>query len=106
MDGLCCAGQAGGWPLRMLRAALPLHALTLGTASLLLYFAVLTSPFPFPPFSGLSAKSVDIVFLGSGPYQFAPLPFKYVRPATSADEATAAEAEASSGTSNGALIGE
>lgn len=56
--------------------------------------------------TGVAAKSVDIVFLGSGPYQFAPLPFKYVRPAASADEATAAEADASSGTSNGALIGE
>lgn len=56
--------------------------------------------------AGLSAKSVDIVFLGSGPYQFAPLPFKYVRPAAAADEATAVEAEASSGTSNGTLIGE
>ena len=56
--------------------------------------------------AGLSAKSVDIVFLGSGPYQFTPLPFKYVRPAAAADEATAVEAEASSGTSNGTLIGE
>lgn len=55
--------------------------------------------------AGLSAKSVDIVFLGSGPYQFTPLPFKYVRPAAAADEATAVEAEASSGTSNGTLIG-
>ncbi|PRW45502.1 hypothetical protein C2E21_5737 [Chlorella sorokiniana] len=55
--------------------------------------------------AGLSAKSVDIVFLGSGPYQFAPLPFKYVRPAAAADEAGAVEAEASSGTSNGTLIG-
>lgn len=54
----------------------------------------------------MSATSLDIMFLGSGPYAFKPLPYKYVRPAASGTTHTAEEEEASSaGTSKGALIG-
>lgn len=56
--------------------------------------------------TGADVRTVDIMFLGSGPYKFTPLPERYTRPvATAPSPVAGVEVEASTGGNKGLLLG-